>query len=115
MTDSAPDVAEQRLAEKHNQEIERGMVAQRTRYVVLVAFFFVAGFGFVLAGYWMLGLLGFVSGLIFLSQYFDVNGNIHEVRRRSTKTLVPNFSVLRLPSDDTQAAPSGASSRQAGH
>ena len=32
---------------------------------------------------------------LLLLNYFDTNGHLREVRRRSVKTLVPNFSLLQ--------------------
>ena len=109
MPNSATQQTEERLAKERNKNLEDGLIAKRRRYIALAVLFVVSACGIAVTGFWMIALSALVLGLICLLQYFDANGNLHEVRRRSTRTLVPDFSVLRQPQGSTtsksQSAP----------
>ena len=95
MPDTAVQQTEARLAGELNKDLEESLILSRTRYLALTVMFIVAACGIAATGFWTFALIAFVLALICLSQYFDANGNLHEVRRRSTRTLVRDFSVLR--------------------
>ena len=46
------------------------------------------------SGLHMVGFCLVTVALIFLVRYFDANGHLHEVRRRSSKRLAPDSSLL---------------------
>lgn len=100
---------EEDLAKKRNRELKDSLIAKRTWYISLAGLSVLLSGGIALTEFWMVALAAFVLGMIFLSQYFDANGHLHEVQRRSTRTLVPDFSVLRRPDGETttkaQASP----------
>ncbi len=103
MPDSSAPQTEEYLARERNKNLEDGLIAKRTRYISLAVLSIVSSCGAGVAGFWMIALVALVLGLICLSQYFDSNGNLHEVRRRSTRTLVRDFSVLRRPESNTSS------------
>ncbi len=99
---------EANLARERNENLQQAFVKKRTVSVFLTAGSLVAG---VLAGIFQLPMLAFcciVIALIFLVRYFDANSHLHEVRRRSCKTLAPDFSALKRkdqPSTSGQSQP----------
>jgi Flp pilus assembly protein TadB len=97
MPEPITKTTEERLAAERNDQSAKGLTAKRTRYLALAVALLLLSGGIASVGLWMIALISFVLGLIFLSQYFDANGHLHEVQRRSTKTLVRDFSVLRRP------------------
>jgi Flp pilus assembly protein TadB len=101
MSSPATGDLEASLAKQRNECLQRELTAKRTRYVCLVGLFTMLAGVIGVLGLWMLALILIVVGLIFLLHYFDANGHLHEVQRRSTKRLVPDFSVLRRPEGDT--------------
>ena len=109
MSDSIASKTEENLAKERNQQLEDSLIAKRTRFIWLAVLLILLAGGITFTGFWMIALALFILGLIFLSQYFDANGHLHEVQRRSTRTLVPDFSVLRRPDGETttkaQASP----------
>lgn len=107
MSDSVAQQTEERLAKERNKKLEESLITKRKRYISLAVLLGLLSAVIALTGLWMMALISIVVGLIFLSQYFDANGHLHEVQRRSTKTLVPDFSVLRRPADEnlTKARP----------
>jgi len=109
MTNSATQTTEERLAKQRNNNLEESLIAKRTRYISLAVLFIVLAVGITVAGFRMIALAALVLGLICLSQYFDANGNLHEVRRRSTRTLVRDFSVLRRLEGTTPSTSQSAS------
>jgi hypothetical protein len=96
MLDSAvKKTIEEKLAAEQNKKLQDSLVTRRACYVLLAALFILLSVGIGFTRFWMIALSSLVLGLICLSQYLDANGHLHEVRRRSTKTLVRDFSVLR--------------------
>ena len=83
------------LAKAQSTKLQADLVARRSRCLWLAIALTLTSALIALFGYWMTALIVLVLGLISLSQYFDANGNLHEVRRRPTKTLVRDFSVLQ--------------------
>jgi hypothetical protein len=86
--------AEQKLAEQRAEYQQSVLLRGRRRSVlalVLAAIFAVG------AWLWDLDFVFFscAAGIcLALLAYFDANGHLREVRRRSTKVLVPDFSRL---------------------
>lgn len=93
---------EEDLAKKRNRELKDSLIAKRTWYISLAGLSVLLSGGIALTEFWMVALAAFVLGMIFLSQYFDANGHLHEVRLRSTRTLVRDFSVLRSENSRTK-------------
>jgi hypothetical protein len=89
-----PSRSEADLASERNANLQRDLESKRLASILLSGLFF--------TGAALVGLLGFavasfclvVVALIFLLRYFDANGHLHEVRRRSKKSLVPPLSAL---------------------
>ena len=96
---------EQELAGQQNASLQLGLISSRKKWIALCAIFSVVGLAFSMAGFWMFALCAFMLGAIFLSSYFDANGHLHEVRRRSKKSLVPDFSTFGSPSDESTSSP----------
>ena len=101
MPDTAIRQTEARLAGELNKNLEESLTLSRTRYIALTGLLIVAACGIAVTGFWTVALIAFVLGMISLSQFFDANGNLQEVRRRSTRTLVRDFSVLRPADGET--------------
>lgn len=97
MPESATKKTEEELAKELRKKLEDRLVAERTRYIILTVLLIASACAVAVTGFWMIALSALVLGLICLSQYSDANGSLQEVRRRSTRTLVPDFSVLRRP------------------
>jgi Flp pilus assembly protein TadB len=106
---STDKTIEEELAVLQNKNLQDSLIAERTRYIALTVVFVLLAIGIVFTGFWMVALASFVLGLIFLSQYFDANGHLHEVQRRSTKSLVRDFSVLQRADRDSSNKPQSAS------
>ena len=86
---------EAELALERNENLQRALARKRLMSIGLTVIF--AGIA-ALALAVDLGMTAFcfiVVSLIFLLRYFDAHGHLHEVRRRSTKSLVMDFSVLK--------------------
>ena len=100
---------EQLAGERRNCE-EHVLLRRRGRSLLALSLF--ASLGFVA---WFLSLgFAFFCCVAFLLlsvfSYFDANGHLREVRRRSRKSLVPNFSLLDnegKPQQPSAHAPSG--------
>lgn len=101
MSDSIPQKTEEDFAKERNQQLKNGLFAKRTRCIWLAILLIGLAGSVASTGFWLVALALFVLGLIFLSQYFDANGHLHEVERRSTRTLVRDFSVLRRSDGET--------------
>lgn len=95
MSKKPEQIIEEELAAEQNKKLQGSLITSRTRYILLTMVFVLISGGIAFAGFWMIALAFLVLGLICFSQYFDANGHLHEVQRRSTKTLVRDFSVLR--------------------
>lgn len=106
----APDKSiEEELAVQQNKNLQDTLIAKRTRYVTLTVVFVLLAIGIAFTEFWMIALTSLVLGLLFLSQYFDANGHLHEVQRRSTKSLVRDFSVLQRGDRDSSNKSQSAS------
>lgn len=107
MSENAAKAKEARLAAERNEQLAEQMAAKRAWCAVGAAALIVLAAGAAFIGLGMIALSLFGLGLILLLQSMDAHGNLHEVRRRSTKTLVPDFSVLRRPDEksSTQSRP----------
>lgn len=83
------------LASERNENLQQGLKSKRLISILLT--------GALLLGAAIAGFLGFamatfclvVVALICVVRYFDANSHLHEVRRRSKKSLAPHLSVLK--------------------
>ena len=91
------------LASGRNENLQRCLESKRLISILLAgAFFLIAG----MVGFWGFAMATFcliVLGLICFVRYFDANSHLHEIRRRSAKTLAPHLSVLKQ--EDPSASP----------
>lgn len=83
------------LARERSERLQHALAKKRWRSIAFAVVLpltavvaWTAGFGMV-----AFGLL--VLSLISLLRYFDANSHLHEVRRRSAKSLAPNFSLVQ--------------------
>jgi uncharacterized membrane protein YhiD involved in acid resistance len=88
---------EEELAKERIEMLEQELIRKRS-----VSLWLMAGFGVLCSiGLWfempMLTITLFVLSLLLLLRYFDANGHLHEVRRRSKKTLFTRLSVIQTP------------------
>ena len=95
MSDAGAKTIEGNLAAERIEKLQESLITKRTWYISLAVASILASGGIAFTEFWMIAFVSFVLGLIFLSQYFDANGSLHEVKKRSTRTLSPDFSVLR--------------------
>ncbi|MCG8450721.1 MAG: hypothetical protein MI725_14220 [Pirellulales bacterium] len=95
MSQASQNTNEKELAIEQNKKQQGRLIASRTWNMSLSVLFLLLFGAIAYTGFWMFALIALILGLIFLSQYFDANGHLHEVQRRSTKTLVRDFSVLK--------------------
>ena len=95
MSQASQNTNEKELAIEQNKKQQGRLIASRTWNMSLSVLFLLLFGVIAYTGFWMIALIALILGLIFLSQYFDANGHLHEVQRRSTKTLVRDFSVLK--------------------
>lgn len=96
------------LASERNENLQRGLKAKRLVSILLAGLFFIGAAFLAFLGFAMLVFCLIVLALIFLVRYFDANSQLHEVRRRSTKSLAPHLSVLKredLPTSSKQGQP----------
>jgi hypothetical protein len=100
MMNSTAAQTEERLATELNSKVQSELVASGIRSACLAGLSMAIGVFAALAGLTMISLCGLLLGLIFLSQYLDARGQLKEVQRRSTKTWVSDFSMLRRPSSE---------------
>lgn len=98
---------EQALAKARVEKLAANLIARRNCYITAAILLIALSVGIAFTGLWMVALASCVLGLIFLSQYFDANGSLHEVRRRPTKTIVPDFSVLRRTEGESRPQKAG--------
>jgi len=101
MSNAAIRETEERLAIELNKELQASLKARRTWHGALAMAFILLAAIVAMMAQWMMTLIAIALGLIFALHCLDANGDLHEVRRRSTKTLVTDFSVLRRPSGDS--------------
>ncbi len=97
MPESVARKTEEELARELNAKLEDDLVTRRARHALLAALLVALSAIVAFTGLGMIFLATLVLGLIFLAQAVDANGHLQEVRRRSRKRLVPDFSVLRRP------------------
>lgn len=100
--------SEAELAYEHNENLQLKYKLKRFRSLFAMGVLFL---GAILASYFGLVMTTFclVSlGLIFLLRSLDANGQLQEVRRRSSKSLFPRFSLLK-PKDKSEQSDSGQS------
>ena len=93
------------LAQELNENLQSNLKSKRLISITLSALFLVGAAIFSFLGFAMTSFCLFVVALISLVRYFDANSHLHEVRRRSTKTLVPPLSMLKRkdqPASSTQ-------------
>ena len=82
------------LAQELNKNLQSNLKSKRLISITLSALFLVGATIFSFFGFAMTSFCLFVVALIYLVRYFDANSHLHEVRRRSTKTLFPRISLL---------------------
>ena len=82
------------LAKERNEQLQRCLKARRLHSVLLSGLFLVSALIVGVYGFAIMSFCLLVLSIIFLLRYFDTNGHLHEVRRRSTKTLFPRISLL---------------------
>lgn len=109
MAESVSQETEAHLAKERNKNLADSLIGERTRYISLAVLLIVLSAIIAVIGLWMIALASLVLGLIFLLQYFDANGHLHEVQRRSSTTLVRDFSVLRRADGESSTKPRPAS------
>jgi len=82
----------------------------RRRMYSAIAFFALLIFAIINAvfAFGFLAFVVFVLAAVAGMFYFDANGHLHELRRRSTKSLAPNFSLLEPVSSTFGTAASSA-------
>lgn len=102
---------EQELAGKRNENLQAELVLSRKKRIAVFVISAIVGALFAVVGLWMCALCAFMLAAIFLSLYFDANGHLHEVRRRSKHSLVPDFSRIR--SSSVESKPSTTIGRRA--
>lgn len=93
MTDKQKE-AEADLAKMRNQKISISLRKKRSASFSLMIVCLASG---IAAGFFGLIMTSFcliLVSLIGLLRYFDANGHLHEVSRRSDRTLTPKFSVF---------------------
>jgi hypothetical protein len=105
MSDTAALSKEERLATERIRRLEQSLICRRNWYLSFTLLCAFVAIGVAATELWMLALIATASGLICLLQYLDAVGSIREVRMRSTKRLVPDFSVFRRPPDETAPRP----------
>ena len=107
MSEADARAREEKLATEANKQLADRITASRNWYAVLAIVMFLLGGGIALTGQWMLVFIFVVVGLIGVLQCMDAHGELHEVRRRSNKTLFPRTALLDRPeSGSTAKAPS---------
>ena len=89
-----PTDREAKLASERNNRLQRRLLRKRTASVLLCVGCSATAVATGVFGFAMLAFCAIVVAIICLIQYFDANGHLHEVRRRSKKTLVPRLSLL---------------------
>lgn len=94
-------MTEEQLAGEQNQALQARLFTSRRKYVTLTVLFLAAGIPFAATGFWMIALSALIAAGICVSQYIDANSQLHEIRRRPTRSLIPNFSMLRPASRGT--------------
>ncbi len=93
---------EQELAGQQNAKLQGGLDLSRKKRIAVFIISAIVGLAFAVVGFWMFALYAFIVAAIFLSLYFEANGHLHEVRRRSNKSLVPDFSKFGSSSDKSE-------------
>lgn len=101
------------LACERNSRLQCSLVKKRTASVLLCIGCFGIAVVTGVIGSTMIAFCALLVSLICLILYLDANGHLQEVRRRSTKTLVPRFSVLGQK-NHVEAATQGQTATQ-GH
>ena len=110
MSESTNKEAE--LARQRNERLRHALAQKRSRSIALaVVSALIAALAWI-AGFEMVAFCLAIVFLIFLLRYFDANGHLHEVRRRSDKSLVPNFSLLDAKRANSESGHSPASSEK---
>ena len=99
---------ERALARERNEELQNTLVRKRSNSIALAVLFAVPAVLACTTGLEMTGFCLFVVSLILLLRYFDANSHLHEVRRRSTKSLVPHLSLLERENQTAERGPSPA-------
>ena len=99
--------SEEELAKRRNDYQQSVLIRRRWRSVGATAVFAVAAVcGCAFRFDFVFFACAALAGLSLLS-YFDANGHLREVRRRSTKVLVPDFSLLeKTPDTPAESQPS---------
>jgi hypothetical protein len=104
MSDTAALSKEERLATERIRRLEQSLIARKNWYSVFGVLCALIAVAVAATALWMLALIAAASGLICLLQYLDAIGSIREVRTRSTKRLVPDFSIFRSPPYESGSA-----------
>ena len=107
MTEDQARIREEELATEANQQMASRLILKRNGYFLgTLAAIGLSGVT-AYSGQWMLMFCFVVIGLICLSQCWDAQGHLQEVRSRSNRTLYPRFSILRRADpNSTKQAPS---------
>lgn len=97
--------SEEQLAQKRNEYQQFVFLRRRRRSI----FTFFVSIVAASIGWWQsfefIFFCATATALLAVLFYYDANGHIHELRRRSKKALVPDFSLLDREVQDDQAAP----------
>lgn len=95
---------EQELARQQNAKLQTELDSSRKKRIAIFIVSTIVSVAFAIVGFWMFALCAFIVAAIFLSLYFDANGHLHEVRRRSNKSLVPDFSRIGPSSGPSESS-----------
>lgn len=101
-------MSEEQLATEQSTTLQSQLIASRRKYLWLGVVFAVASVGIAFSGFWMIALCSLMLTAIFISQYFDANSHLHEVQRRSTKNLIPDFSKFGPAATGSEALKTAA-------
>ena len=100
-----PSSRETELAHEQLEELKHEFrKMRRNRLVGIAASLALAAVLFFPIGLPMLSFCCALIAAIFALSYFNVNGQLHDVNLRSTKTLFPRLSLLKQSSSAQQKA-----------
>jgi hypothetical protein len=101
-----PTAEETKQAQEYMRLLEAEFVRARFKSMAIAVLFMILG-GLVAAVLPIISFCLFAIALIFLLRYFDVNGQLHEIRRRPTKTLFSRVWVRHSQGSSRSASEPG--------
>jgi hypothetical protein len=102
-----PTAEETKRAQEYMRLLEAEFVRARFKSIAISIFFMVLG-GLVALVLPIISFCLFAAALIFLLRYFDVNGQLHEIRQRPTTTLFSRVWVRHSPMSSRAVSEPGA-------